>query len=96
VLVALWPLRIVGHRLVQALRDEEGRLTVELQPLGRSAAVLGALEDLRVTVRSLEVEQTGETRLVAVRAELPEAGQSGEVVDALQSLEDVRRVEWEP
>ena len=96
VLVALWPLRIVGHRVVSALRAEDGRLTVELEPLGSSGAVLGALEGLRVRVRSLEVEDSGERRLVSVRAELDEAGQSGEVLDALQGLDDVRRVEWEP
>ncbi len=94
VLVALWPLRILAHRLVVSLRPEEGRLVFEL-PARRSAApVLAALEGLDVRVYGLEIEDEDERRFVSVDAELHEPARTAEVLDELKSLQDVRRVEW--
>jgi putative Mg2+ transporter-C (MgtC) family protein len=96
VLFALWPLRIAAHRLVQAIRPEEGRLSVELDPHGSAVQLLHILEENGVRVQALEIEEAAESRLVGVTAEMPSMERTAVVLDAVKSLEEVRRVEWQP
>jgi putative Mg2+ transporter-C (MgtC) family protein len=96
VLFALWPLRLVARRLVQAIRPEEGRLSVELDPHGSAVGLLHVLEGNGVRVQSLEIEDAGESRLVGVAAEMPSAEKTAAVLHAVKELEEVRRVEWQP
>jgi putative Mg2+ transporter-C (MgtC) family protein len=94
VLVALWPLRIVAHRLVVAIRPEEGRLVVELPPGSSAVPVLAELERLGTRVDQLEIEDEEHRRSVAATVRLRDRRLAAEVVAALSELEGVRRVEW--
>jgi putative Mg2+ transporter-C (MgtC) family protein len=94
VLVALWPLRIVAHRLVVAIRPEEGRLVVELPPGSSAVPVLAELERLGTRVDQLEIEDEEHRRSVAATVRLRDRQLAPEVVAALSELEGVRRVEW--
>ena len=94
VLVALWPLRLVAHRVVVSLRPEEGRLVVELPPGASAAPVRAALEGLGTRVDQLEIEDEEHRRTVAATLRVRERRLAPEVADALTDLEGVRRVEW--
>ncbi|MBD0347701.1 MAG: MgtC/SapB family protein [Thermoleophilia bacterium] len=94
VLIALWPLRMAAHRVVQRLRPEEGRLVVDLPPGHSAAPLLAKLEQLNVRVHGLEIEDEEDRRFVSVQAEFREAARTGEVIDEVTQMEEVRRVEW--
>jgi putative Mg2+ transporter-C (MgtC) family protein len=93
VLFALWPLRLASRRLMQAIRPEEGRLSVLLDPHGSAVQLLHVLEDNGVRVHALEIEDAGDNRLVGISAEMP-VERTAAVLDAVKGLEEVRRVEW--
>ena len=95
VILALWPLRIAAHRVMYAIRPDEGRLSIELAPDGSAVQLLHVLEQNGVRVEALEIEDAGESRLVGVTAEMPSAERTAAVLDAVKSLRDVRRVEWQ-
>jgi putative Mg2+ transporter-C (MgtC) family protein len=96
VLFALWPLRLVTHRLMLAIRPEEGRLSVELVAQGSAVELLRVLEDQGVRVHALEIEDAADSRVVGVSAEMGSPAATAAVLDALKGLEEVRRVEWQP
>jgi putative Mg2+ transporter-C (MgtC) family protein len=93
VLFALWPLRIASRRLMQAIRPEEGRFAVLLNPDGSAVQLLHVLEDNGVRVHALEIEDAGDGRLVGISADVP-IERTAAVLDAVKGLEEVRRVEW--
>ena len=94
VLLALWPLRVAAHRLVVAIRPEEGRLAVELPPGSSAAPVLAELERHGVRVDQLEIEDEEHRRSVVASMHLRDRDLAPAVVSALSELEGVRRVEW--
>ena len=96
VLLALWPLRIIEHRVVVAIRPEEGRLAVELPPGASAAPVLAELERHGTRVDQLEIEDEEHRRSVAATVHLRDRRLAPELVAALSDLEGVRRVEWVP
>ena len=94
VLFSLWPLRLLAYQAVIRVRPEEGRLLVAL-PSGASAApLLAELERTAARVDTLQIEDSGTERIVVAELRLPESGLGAEIVDRLNDLEDVRRVEW--
>ena len=95
VLFALYPLRILAFRLMAPIRRDQGRLSVELAADGNVSELLGVLERHRVQVRSLDIEHAGESRIVAVEAQLPDLARTAVVLDDVKQLDDVRRVEWQ-
>jgi putative Mg2+ transporter-C (MgtC) family protein len=94
VLVSLWPLRIVAHRVLIRLRPEEGRLLVSLPPGGSAAPLLEQLERFGARVDTLEIEDAENARLVAVSVHLDDPARAGEMVERVTEMADVRRVEW--
>ena len=94
VLFSLYPLRILAYRAVVRLRPEEGRLLVTLPPGASAAPVLAELEHAGVRVDSLQVDETDTERAVVVEVKLPDSLKGVEIVDRMNDLEGVRRVEW--
>jgi putative Mg2+ transporter-C (MgtC) family protein len=94
VLVSLWPLRIVAHRVLIRLRPEEGRLLVVLPPGGSAAPLLEELERFGARIDALEIEDAENARLVAATVHLDDPAQAGEMVERVTEMPDVRRVEW--
>jgi putative Mg2+ transporter-C (MgtC) family protein len=94
VLFSLWPLRILAYRAQVLVRPGEARITLELAPEAGAAPVLATLDGLGVGVESLEIDDTGGSRLVVAAVKVADRERSGEVVDALTRLDEVRRVEW--
>ena len=94
VLFSLYPLRILAYRAVVRLRPEEGRLLVTLPPGASAAPVLAELERAGVRVDSLQVDESEAERAVVVEVKLPDTLKGVEIVDRMNELEGVRRVEW--
>ena len=83
---ALWPLRILAYRLIEQIKPEENRLTVELregEPLTRLLALVH-------NVRHIEVTDEIDRRIVQL--EIPDADE--ELVARLSDAEFVIGVKW--
>jgi putative Mg2+ transporter-C (MgtC) family protein len=85
-LLALWPLRIFAYKMIERVKPEENRLTVELkegQPIG---PFIAQLRD----VRHFELDEEADRRIV--RLELPRVDE--ELVSRLSDLDYVIGVRW--
>src|SRR6476646_7576937 len=83
---ALWPLRILAYRLIEQIKPEENRLTVELregEPLTRLLALVH-------NVRHIEVTDEVDRRVVQL--EIPDADE--ELVARLSDADFVIGVKW--
>jgi putative Mg2+ transporter-C (MgtC) family protein len=85
-LVALGPLRILGHRLVERFRQEENRIIVELQEGQGVRQLLDSLPD----VRQFEVEDERDRRVVTLELE----GVDDALIAKLTDLPYVIGVRW--
>ena len=94
VLVSLWPLRIVAHRLFTRIRPPgEQRLEVDLRPNESPAILIGALERVGGVVHAFELEDARDRRRVLLDVRLPSA-QPQTVTAELMRLEPVLGVRW--
>ncbi len=85
-ILALWPLRILAYRMIEHIKPEENRLTVELkegEPLTRLLALVH-------NVRQIEVEDEIDRRVVHL--ETPDADE--ELVARLSDADFVIGVKW--
>ncbi len=85
-LLALWPLRIAAYRLIEQIKPEENRITVEL----REGAALTQLLALVHNVRHIEVNEELDRRVVQL--ETPDANE--ELVSRLSDADFVIGVRW--
>src|SRR5690348_6173891 len=83
---ALWPLRTLGYRVIEQIKPEENRITVEL----REGEAIGHLLALVHNVRDLEVRDEPDRRVV--KLETPDADE--ELVSRLSDQEFVIGVKW--
>jgi putative Mg2+ transporter-C (MgtC) family protein len=93
VLVSLWPLRILAHRLFERIRPGELRLEVELRANESPSVLLESLETRGVAVRAFEVEDARDRRRVALEVRVEDA-QPEAVTAELMRLEPVLGVRW--
>ena len=94
VLVTLWPLRVLAHRVFARLRTEEGRLTVDLRPAAGAAPLLAVLEGAGARVRTLQFDEAEGRRRVLADVELGAQSSPDRLVSALMDTEDVFAAEW--
>jgi putative Mg2+ transporter-C (MgtC) family protein len=85
-LFALWPLRLLAYRLIEQIKPEENRLTVEL----KEGAALTQLLALVHNVRHIEVTDEADRRVVQL--ETPDANE--ELVSRLSDADFVIGVSW--
>ena len=93
VLVSLWPLRILAHRLFERIRPGELRLEVELRANESPSVLLESLETRGVAVRAFEVEDARDRRRVALEVRVEDV-QPEAVTAELMRLEPVLGVRW--
>ena len=97
VLFALYPLRVFSRRFVYVVRSDQGLLSIQLDSGGSAAPVFTVLEDHRVTIRSLEIEEESDTsRLLVIEARLRTPTEAPVLLDEIKALDDVHRVVWKP
>ena len=93
VIVSLWPLRILAHRIFLRFRPDRERLLVDLEP-GRSAApVLEAVERVGGRVESLAIVGSDDRQSIALEVEFPVRGRA-EATSVVGGLEGVRGIRW--
>jgi putative Mg2+ transporter-C (MgtC) family protein len=85
-LLALWPLRLLAYRLIEHIKPEENRITVEL----REGEALGRLLSLVHDVRHIEVNDEADRRVVHL--ETPDANE--ELIARLSDQDFVIGVRW--
>jgi putative Mg2+ transporter-C (MgtC) family protein len=85
-LLALWPLRLLAYRLIEHIKPEENRITVEL----REGEALGRLLSLVHDVRHNEVTDELDRRVVHL--ETPDANE--ELIARLSDQDFVIGVKW--
>jgi putative Mg2+ transporter-C (MgtC) family protein len=93
VLISLWPLRIVAHRMFERIRPGELRLEVELQAGQSPSVLLDTLESKGVAVRSFELEDARDRRRVVLDVRITD-GRFETVTAELMRLEPVLGVRW--
>jgi putative Mg2+ transporter-C (MgtC) family protein len=96
VLLLLWPVRSMAHRLVTRVRPEEGRLEVQLDEGSQAAPVLAELEELGAEVDSLEFEKHPEGRSLLLAVRYRSSEQAHVAADRIARLAGVRRLQWIP
>jgi putative Mg2+ transporter-C (MgtC) family protein len=93
VILSLWPLRLLTHRIFLRFRPDHERLLVDLEP-GRSAApLLEAVERVGGRIESLSIVGSEDRRSVALEVEFPER-ERAEVTSVVGGLEGVRGIRW--
>jgi putative Mg2+ transporter-C (MgtC) family protein len=85
-LVALWPLRIVAYRLIERIKPEEDRVTVELREGQALAPLLSNIHHVR------HIEVTDEPDRRVVQLEMPDVDE--ELIARLSDLDYVIGVRW--
>jgi putative Mg2+ transporter-C (MgtC) family protein len=85
-LFALWPLRLLAYRLIEQIKPEEDRITVEL----REGEALGRLLAIVHNVRHIEVNEELDRRVVHL--ETPDANE--ELVARLSDEDFIIGVRW--
>jgi len=93
VLFALWPLRIAIYPLLVRLRPDEVLLHVELREGEAVGDVIGTLEKVGGTVRSIEFEEIAGARRLMLDVDLP-AGTRDAAVTKLSEVEHVTAARW--
>ena len=94
VLVSLWPLRLLAHRVFVRLRAEEGQLAVALRSGAGGAALVGVLEDFGARLRRLDFEEAEGGRRVTAVVQLRPGAEPQRLVARLMDEEDVLGAEW--
>ena len=94
VLLSLWPLRVVGYRVMTRIRPETERLVAQL-PSGESPApLIGELEGLGAKLQAVEVSQEADRRMVLLDVTLPPKADAPGIVAKLSDLDNVLEIRW--
>jgi putative Mg2+ transporter-C (MgtC) family protein len=92
-LVALGPLRTVGHRFIVRFRAETGLLLVQL-PAGQSPSGVIDAVDPEAHIETIEIRQEGDRRTLELTVDVPRPEQARELVSKLADVENVLEVRW--
>ena len=87
-LLALWPLRVLAYRLIERIRPEEHRLTIELKEGQPIAPLLGSLTG--AGVRHVEVSDELDRRVVQLELDVLD----DQLAAALADRDDVIGLRW--
>jgi putative Mg2+ transporter-C (MgtC) family protein len=94
VIVSLWPLRILTHRVMTRFRPETDRLVAQL-PAGESPGpLIAALEEQGAALRTLEIGHEADRRTVLLDVTLPPRSDAPAIVARLSELENVLEIRW--
>ena len=92
-LLALGPLRTLGHRAIVRFRAETGLLLVQL-PAGKSpSGVIDAI-DPEAHIETIEIRQEGDRRTLELTVGIPRPEKARDLVTKLADVENVLEVRW--
>ena len=93
VILSLWPLRVLAHRIFVRFRPERERLVVDLERGRSPGIVLDAVEAAGAHVESLALADEDDRRSVALDVDFPPKTRDA-VLAAVSDLEGVKAVQW--
>jgi putative Mg2+ transporter-C (MgtC) family protein len=94
VLIALWPLRIIGYRVLRRISPAEDRLLVELPSGASPAPVIAAIESVGARVDAIEVTQDADRRELAIDVSVPAGRKGTDVVTRVADVDGTLEVRW--
>jgi putative Mg2+ transporter-C (MgtC) family protein len=94
VLVALWPLRIIGYRVLRHISPAEDRLLVELPTGSSPGPVIAAIESLGARVDAIDVTQDADRRELAIDVTVPPGRRGSDIVTRVAEVEGTLEVRW--
>jgi len=94
VIVSLWPLRIVAHRMLSRFRTETDRLAAQLDPGASPAPLIAELEQLGAHLQALEIGHEADRRTVLLDVSLPPQSDAPAIVAKLSELDHVLEIRW--
>ena len=94
VIVSLWPLRIIAHRVLSRFRAETNRLAVQLPAGASPGPFIEALERQGAHLQTLEIGHEADRRTVLLDVSLPPESDAPAIVARLSELEDVLEIRW--
>jgi putative Mg2+ transporter-C (MgtC) family protein len=94
VLIALWPLRIIGYRVMRQISPAEDRLLVELPAGASPAPVIEALDELGARVEAIEVTTDADRRALAIAVAVPPRRNPADIVTRVADVEGALEVHW--
>jgi putative Mg2+ transporter-C (MgtC) family protein len=94
VLISLWPLRIIAHRVMVGFRPESNRLLAQLPPGESPAPLISKLEGEGAQLRALEVSHEADRRTVLIDVVLPPRSDAPAIVARLSELENILEIRW--
>jgi putative Mg2+ transporter-C (MgtC) family protein len=94
VIVSLWPLRIVAHRVLSRFRAETNRLAAQLPAGASPGPLIEALERQGAHLQTLEIGHEADRRTVLLDVSLPPESDAPAIVAQLSELEDVLEIRW--
>ena len=94
VLISLWPLRIVAHRLTAPFRPQTSRLLAQLPSGSSTAPLVAELERLGGHLHSLEISHEADRRTVLLDVTLPPRADAPRIISGLGDLDDILDVRW--
>jgi len=94
VLLSLWPLRILAHRLISRFRPDSNRLMAQLPAGGSPAPLISELESQGAELSALEISQEADRRTVLLDVTLPPRSDAPAIVASLSELDNVLDIRW--
>jgi putative Mg2+ transporter-C (MgtC) family protein len=94
VLVSLWPLRILAHRVTARFRAETSTLAAQLPAGASPGPLIDEVERLGARVRSVEIGHEADRRTVLLDMTMPPRLDAPRVIAQLGELDDVLEIRW--
>jgi putative Mg2+ transporter-C (MgtC) family protein len=94
VIVSLWPLRILAHRVLSRFRAETNRLAAQLPAGASPGPLIEALERQGAHLRTLEIGHEADRRTVLLDVSLPPESDAPAIVARLSELDDILEIRW--
>jgi putative Mg2+ transporter-C (MgtC) family protein len=94
VLISLWPLRIIGHRMTSRFRAQTSTLIVQLASGESLGPLIDEVERLGARVLSLEIGHEADRRTVLLDVTMPPRVDAPRVIAQVGDLDNVLEVRW--
>jgi putative Mg2+ transporter-C (MgtC) family protein len=94
VLISLWPLRILAHRVTSPFRPQTSRLLAQLPAGASTAPLVGEIERIGGHLHSLEISHDADRRTAVFDLTLPPRADTPRIISELGELDDILDVRW--
>jgi putative Mg2+ transporter-C (MgtC) family protein len=94
VLISLWPLRILAHRMTSPFRVQTSRLEAQMRAGSSPGPLIDEVERLGARVQSVEIGHEADRRTVLLDVTMPPRTDAPRVIAQVGDLDDILEVRW--